>query len=166
MSRRSWRAQARANYRERVAAQAACDSAGPLPNPAPQAGEGTDCAGGGEQAVRGGGDPPAPNGFGGQGLTARVRALYERSAVPVAEIARLCGVSERTIYKYAARHHWQPRYAWAGEASRPRVRAAGGGGRRPRAAPAGRRAPSSPRSRAPAPASSAAPTRANASRAA
>src|SRR6476646_2252719 len=122
MSRRSWRAQARANYRERVAAQAACDSAGPLPNPAPQAGEGTDCAGGGEQAVRGGGDPPAPNGFGGQGLTARVRALYERSAVPVAEIARLCGVSERTIYKYAARHNWQPRYAWAADGSRPRAR--------------------------------------------
>ena len=72
--------------------------------------------------MRGGGDPPSPNGFGGQGLTARVRALYERSAVPVAEIARLCGVSERTIYKYAARHNWQPRYAWAADGSRPRVR--------------------------------------------
>ena len=78
--------------------------------------------------MRGGGDPPSPNGFGGQGLTARVRALYERSAVPVAEIARLCGVSERTIYKYAARHHWQPRYAWASDGSRPR-------GRRRRPAP-------------------------------
>jgi hypothetical protein len=46
-------------------------------------------------------------------LTARVRQLYEDSAVPVREIASLAGVSERTIYKYAARHGWKPRYAWA-----------------------------------------------------
>ncbi|HWC91853.1 MAG TPA: helix-turn-helix domain-containing protein, partial [Pseudolabrys sp.] len=68
-----------------------------------------------------------PDGFGGRGLTAqslteKVRALYANSAVPVAEIARLCGVSERTIYKYAARHRWPPRYAWGPKGARPRGR--------------------------------------------
>jgi hypothetical protein len=43
-------------------------------------------------------------------LTARVRALYEDSAVPVAKIASIAGVSERTIYKYAAKQRWQKRY--------------------------------------------------------
>jgi len=46
-------------------------------------------------------------------LTARVRALYEDSAVPVREIARLAGVTERTIYKYAGKHGWKRRYRWA-----------------------------------------------------
>ena len=32
-----------------------------------------------------------------------MRALYEGSAVPVREIARLAGVSERTLYKYVAK---------------------------------------------------------------
>src|SRR3972149_5636917 len=58
-------------------------------------------------------DPPSPGGFGGQGPTARARALYEDSAVPVREIARLTGVTERTIYKYAAKHAWKPRYRWS-----------------------------------------------------
>jgi hypothetical protein len=50
-------------------------------------------------------------------LTARARALYEDSVVTVAEIARLCGVTERTIYKYVQRGNWKPRYRWiAGEA--------------------------------------------------
>lgn len=53
-------------------------------------------------------------------LTARVRALYEHSAVPVAEIASVAGVTERTIYKYAAKERWTPRYAWAADGSRPR----------------------------------------------
>jgi len=43
-------------------------------------------------------------------LTARVRALYEDSAVPVREIAALAGVTERTIYKYVARYRWKRRY--------------------------------------------------------
>jgi hypothetical protein len=43
-------------------------------------------------------------------LTARVRALYEASAVPVREIAALAGVTERTIYKYAAKQRWKRRY--------------------------------------------------------
>jgi hypothetical protein len=43
-------------------------------------------------------------------LTARVRALYENSVVPVREIARLAGVTERTLYKYAERGEWRQRY--------------------------------------------------------
>jgi hypothetical protein len=45
-------------------------------------------------------------------LTERARALYEDSVVPVRDIARLTGVSERTIYKYAHRQNWKPRYRW------------------------------------------------------
>jgi hypothetical protein len=48
---------------------------------------------------------------GGNSLTARVRALYEDGLVPVREIAQLCGVTERTLYKYAARGRWRKRYA-------------------------------------------------------
>jgi len=65
-----------------------------------------------------------------QSLTEKVRALYEGSAVPVAEIARLAGVTERTLYKYAQKGRWKGRYAWtdsridAGGAKRRR-RAAG-----------------------------------------
>ena len=126
MSRRSLRAQARANYREKVAKQATCDSAGPLPNPPPQAGEGTGFAGAGEEPAFASRLRRArPHRAKPDGKSARaVRGLRR----PVAEIARLCGVSERTIYKYAARHHWPPRYAWAGDGSRPR-------GRRRRPAP-------------------------------
>jgi hypothetical protein len=51
--------------------------------------------------------PPKPT-----RLTKRVRKLYEESAVPVREIAALAGVSERTIYKYAAKHAWKQRYRW------------------------------------------------------
>jgi hypothetical protein len=59
-----------------------------------------------------------------------VRALYEHSAVPVAEIASVAGVTERTIYKYAAKQRWTPRYAFtwrcagAADGSRPRGRRA------------------------------------------
>ena len=62
--------------------------------------------------MRGEGDPPTPDGFGAAGLTARVRALYENSAVPVREIARLAGITERTLYKYARKGGWKARYAW------------------------------------------------------
>jgi hypothetical protein len=47
-------------------------------------------------------------------LTARVRALYETSAVPVREIALLVGVTERTIYKYVIKQNWKRRYAGRG----------------------------------------------------
>ncbi len=52
-------------------------------------------------------------------LTARARALYEGSAVPVRAIARLAGVSERTLYKYAAKQNWRPRYRWRADGARP-----------------------------------------------
>jgi len=42
-------------------------------------------------------------------LTAQARALYEDSAVPVREIARLSGVCERTLYKYVRKGGWQRR---------------------------------------------------------
>jgi len=45
-------------------------------------------------------------------LMTRVRALYEDSVVPVHEIAARAGVTERTIYKYAQKHAWKPRYRW------------------------------------------------------
>ncbi len=41
----------------------------------------------------------------------QVRALYEESAVPVREIMRRAGVTERTIYKYACKGQWRPRRA-------------------------------------------------------
>ena len=69
-------------------------------------------------------------------LTRRARRLYEETAVPVAEIARLCGVTERTLYKYARKGGWKPRYAWVIFGSMPgtmlgtmRAAARGGAGR-------------------------------------
>ena len=114
MTRRSsQRALAREIYRQMVAARAG-DT--PLPNPPPQ--------GGREQAEVGEG---GAQGRTAQNLTEKVRALYEHSAVPVAEIASVAGVTERTIYKYAAREQWTPRYAWA---PARRAWAARGGARR------------------------------------
>jgi hypothetical protein len=85
MTRRmSQRARAQGIFRERAEAQGA---AIPTPDPSAQ--------GGGET-----------------GLNARVRALYENSAVPVREIAAVADVTERTIYKYAQKGGWQARYAW------------------------------------------------------
>ncbi len=51
----------------------------------------------------GGSTPPALS------LNERARALYEGGVVLVREIARLCAVSERTIYKHARRLGWTPR---------------------------------------------------------
>lgn len=51
---------------------------------------------------------PAPE----PSLTERVRALFEGSVLPVREIAQIAGVTERTIYKYAAKHRWKPRRRW------------------------------------------------------
>lgn len=66
----------------------------PTPDPSPQEG--------GEKLGVGGGEK--------DDLTARVRALYEDSAVPVREIARIAGVTERTIYKYVIKQDWKRRY--------------------------------------------------------
>ncbi|MGH6768597.1 MAG: hypothetical protein ACRECO_06195 [Xanthobacteraceae bacterium] len=43
-------------------------------------------------------------------LTREARRLYEETVVPVREIARLAGVSERTLYKYVQRGGWRRRY--------------------------------------------------------
>jgi hypothetical protein len=40
-----------------------------------------------------------------------VRELYEANVVPVREIAALVRVTERTLYKYAQKGNWRPRYA-------------------------------------------------------
>ncbi len=53
-------------------------------------------------------------------LTQRARKLYEETAVPVREIAAIAGVTERTLYKYAAKHDWRPRYRWRPDGARPR----------------------------------------------
>lgn len=78
------RAAARESYRS--AAQADPQLKQPAPDAPPQAGEGA-----------------VP-------LTARVRALYEDSVVPVREIARLAGVTERTLYKYVQKGGWRRRH--------------------------------------------------------
>jgi len=78
--------------------------------------------------LSGGGDTAAVQGEGEQtDLTARIRALYEDTSVPVREIAAIAGVTERTLYKYVEKHGWKKRYAVLprGEAA-----AAGNRGRR------------------------------------
>jgi predicted transcriptional regulator len=81
-------------------------------------------------SLRSGATSPSSPGSSEPSLTAKARALYEGSAMPVAEIARLCGVTERTIYKYAARGNWKPRYRWRADGGRPAafapVKGAGG----------------------------------------
>jgi putative ATPase subunit gpP of terminase len=105
MTRRSsQRALAREIYRKMVKERARQEAA-PTPDPSLLL-----------ASARGGGE----TGPAAQNLTEKVRALYEHSAVPVAEIARLAGVTERTIYKYAARENWTPRYRWSCAGSRPR----------------------------------------------
>jgi DNA invertase Pin-like site-specific DNA recombinase len=54
-------------------------------------------------------------------LTERVRALYEGSVVPVREIARLVGVGERRIYRYACKLGWKARVRWLKPAARGRA---------------------------------------------
>jgi hypothetical protein len=103
--RMSVRAQAREIYRAMVAAKADAAHAPttPTPDPSPQ--------GGGEKgAAQADGEKGAAQAAGELDLTARIRALYEDSAVPVREIARLAGVTERTLYRYVERHDWKRRY--------------------------------------------------------
>lgn len=99
---------------------AECNSpeSAPTPDPSPRL---ADARGGGEKAeqARGekqgsGGGENAEIGEGHQpSLMARVQALYEDSAVPVREIARLCGVTERTLYRYVEKGGWRRRYICA-----------------------------------------------------
>lgn len=94
MTRRSSvRAQARRNYCALAGkASGQVSEATPTPDPSPRA---ASARGGGEQKASAGGEKKETK------LTQRVRELYEESAVPVREIARLAGVTERTLYKHA-----------------------------------------------------------------
>jgi hypothetical protein len=75
----------------------------PFPDPPPQAGEGTAR----EQAER---EEAGTTAVAGGSLLQRTRYLYEQTVVPVREIARLLGVSERTLYKYVRRYDWARRH--------------------------------------------------------
>ena len=57
-------------------------------------------------------------------LMTLVRRMYEDSIIPVRDIARRAGVTERTLYKYARKNNWRPRYAWTPSGSRPHGKAA------------------------------------------
>jgi hypothetical protein len=121
MTRRSSvRAQAREIYRDLMAAEEAVQVVSPTPDP---------------PSLRFGAASPSAERRGETretDLTTRVRALYEQKAVPVREIAAMAGVSERTIYKYVAKHGWKRRYlvmprGWAAVRDRgPRVTASRG----------------------------------------
>ena len=90
----------------------------PTPDPSPPL---ASLAGEGERDVRVAGvepDPPSLR-FGGQDLMAHVRRMYEDSIIPVRDIAQRAGVTERTLYKYAGKNNWKPRYAWTPDGSRP-----------------------------------------------
>ena len=45
-------------------------------------------------------------------LIEQIRELYENWVIPVAEIARLAGVAERTLYKYVQRGGWRRRHRY------------------------------------------------------
>ena len=101
----------------------------PTPDPSPPL---ASLAGGGERKEQGEGerdvrvagvepDPPSLR-FGGQDLMAHVRRMYEDSIIPVRDIARRAGVAERTLYKYARKNGWKPRYAWTPDGARPPAR--------------------------------------------
>jgi hypothetical protein len=114
----SLRADARRRYVE-MAEDVEHSAHTPLPNPRITSGAGSPPQGGrepAEQAARGeaeqeasetarSGEPATIE----TPLTARVRALYEDSVVPVAAIARLAGVTERAVYKWAKKFDWRPR---------------------------------------------------------
>ena len=106
--RKSVRAAARRLYEEKMGeGGVSAESAPPTPDPSPPL-----------AGLAGGGEKKAPE------LMAQVRALYEATAVPVREIARRAGVAERTLYKYARKQNWKPRYAWTPDGARPVGRAA------------------------------------------
>ena len=58
-------------------------------------------------------------------LTDRVRSLFEDTVLPVRDIARIAGVAECTIYRYARKGQWRlrhPKCAAGGQTHRGRVR--------------------------------------------
>jgi hypothetical protein len=115
-SERSPRAQARALFREAMEVT-------PLPSPPPSLPVALSSNVRGATAESGGrGQTEQAGEAKEQSLTERARALYEDTVVPVREIARLVGVTERTILKYAAKHDWKPRYHWVAGAAGVRHR--------------------------------------------
>jgi len=129
MTRRcSLRAQAREIYRDLVKARAASSHTPLIPAQAGIQGDhatpvdeypgsplstfalraSADCKPAEAREASGGGSRGRAEGE--QNLTKKVRALYENSAVPVREIASVAGVTERTIYKYAAKLAWKRRH--------------------------------------------------------
>jgi hypothetical protein len=103
--RRSVRAAARRLYEEMAGKQTSVrqQEAPPTPDPSPPL-----------AMLAGGGEKPD--------LMAHVRRMYEDSIIPVRDIARRAGVAERTLYKYARKNGWKPRYAWTPDGARPRAR--------------------------------------------
>ena len=107
--RTSVRALARENYCDMAADKAVNlneataafgNAAPPTPNPSPPFA--AQMGGGEKSAVHGASAAPD--------LTARIRALYETTSVPVREIASIAGVTERTLYTYVNKHGWTKRY--------------------------------------------------------
>ena len=128
--RTSVRAAARRLYEEMSGEGGLSRNLRPLtPDPSPPL---ASLAGGGERKEQGEGErdvrvagvepnPPSLR-FGGQDLMAHVRRMYEDSIIPVRDIARRAGVAERTLYKYARKNGWKPRYAWTPDGARPPAR--------------------------------------------
>ena len=117
--RMSKRARAREVYGD-LAERLAPNAITPTPDPSPRLAR---ASGGGEKEASVREEPD---------LNARLRDLYEKSAVPVREIARIAGVTERTIYKYVIKQNWKRRYACA---ARDEAVAAANRGRRWRVSP-------------------------------
>ncbi len=115
--RMSVRAEARRLY-ARMMGEGGRKQATPTPNPSPQ-----EPAPGRAQARPGwGGEKSASGGSASPDLMAHVRRMYEDSIIPVRDIAQRAGVTERTLYKYARKRNWKPRYAWMPDGSRPPAR--------------------------------------------
>ena len=116
--RRSVRAEARRLYREMVGegGGASANTAPPTPDPSPPLAEPVigPAQEGRTRWLAGGGEKPD--------LMAHVRRMYEDSIIPVRDIAQRAGVTERTLYKYARKRNWKPRYAWMPDGSRPPAR--------------------------------------------
>jgi hypothetical protein len=102
---RSLLADAQRRYNAAAGVDALRQASAPTPDPSPQR---VARAGGGERAVLGVKDEPN-NDPALTPLTHEARALYEGRVVPVRELARLCGVSLRTLYYHVHKQGWRRR---------------------------------------------------------
>jgi hypothetical protein len=106
----SLRASARGRYLELAASKGSpgqMKKDDPLPDPPPFRGREGESVNGEREKKEGGGENK-------ESLMQQVRRLYEDGVVPVREIARLAGITERTLYKYIAKGGWRRRYAMPG----------------------------------------------------